>query len=69
MPCSSSRIVGAASVTPIRPGRRVSHPSALRSDSNLLAGLNVYAGQITHAAVAAALGIKYVEAARAIGGV
>ena len=42
---------------------------ALRSDPHLLAGLNVYAGQITHAAVAAALGIKYVEAARAIGGV
>jgi alanine dehydrogenase len=41
--------------------------AALRSDPHLLAGLNVYKGQITHAAVAAALGLKYVDARSAIG--
>jgi alanine dehydrogenase len=40
--------------------------AALRANPHLLAGLNVYEGQITHAAVANALGTKYVDAARAI---
>jgi alanine dehydrogenase len=40
--------------------------AALRANPHLLAGLNVYEGQITHAAVADALGTKYVDAARAI---
>jgi alanine dehydrogenase len=40
---------------------------ALRSDPHLLAGLNVYGGKITYAAVAAALGLEYVEARGAIG--
>ncbi len=41
--------------------------AALRADPHLLAGLNVHEGKITHAAVAEALGLKHVEAARAIG--
>jgi alanine dehydrogenase len=41
---------------------------ALRSDPHLLAGLNVYKGEITYAAVAAALGLPYREARNAIGG-
>jgi len=41
--------------------------AALRSDPHLMAGLNVYEGKITYAAVAEALGVKYVEASRAIG--
>ena len=40
--------------------------AALRANPHLLAGLNVYEGQITHPAVAEALGTKYVDAARAI---
>jgi alanine dehydrogenase len=40
---------------------------ALRADSHLLAGLNVYDGKITYSAVAEALGASYVPAARAIG--
>jgi alanine dehydrogenase len=40
---------------------------ALRADPHLLAGLNVYEGKITYAAVAEALGAPYVPAARAIG--
>jgi alanine dehydrogenase len=40
---------------------------ALRADPHLMAGLNVHEGKITHAAVAEALGVKHVEAARAIG--
>ena len=42
--------------------------AALRSNPHLLAGLNVHAGKVTHAAVAGALGIKYTEPARSIGG-
>jgi alanine dehydrogenase len=41
--------------------------AALRSDPHLLAGLNVYEGKITYAAVAEALGAKYVEPLRALG--
>ena len=41
--------------------------AALRSDPHLLAGLNVYEGKITYAAVAEALGLKYVEPLRALG--
>ncbi len=41
--------------------------AALRADPHLMAGLNVHDGKITHAAVAEALGLKHVEAARAIG--
>ncbi len=40
---------------------------ALRADPHLLAGLNVYEGKITHAAVAAALGEKPLAPERAIG--
>jgi len=40
---------------------------ALRADPHLLAGLNVYEGKITHAAVAEALGVKHVAAAQVIG--
>jgi alanine dehydrogenase len=40
---------------------------ALRADPHLMAGLNVHEGRITHAAVAEALGLNHVEAARAIG--
>lgn len=39
---------------------------ALRADPHLLAGLNVYAGKITYAAVAEALGIEHAEARAAI---
>ncbi len=39
---------------------------ALRSDPHLLAGLNVYDGKITYAAVAEALGAKYVDPLRAL---
>ena len=42
-------------------------PVAHGSDPHLLAGLNVHEGKITYAAVAEALGVKYVEASRAIG--
>ena len=42
--------------------------AALRSNPHLLAGLNVHAGKVTHAAVAGALGIQYTEPARSIGG-
>lgn len=41
--------------------------AALRADPHLLAGLNVHAGKVTHAAVADALGMEHVDAARAIG--
>jgi alanine dehydrogenase len=41
--------------------------AALRTDPHLRAGLNVHEGQITYAAVAEALGVPYVDAARAIG--
>jgi alanine dehydrogenase len=41
--------------------------AALRADPHLMAGLNVHEGKITHAAVAEALGQKYVEPARALG--
>jgi alanine dehydrogenase len=41
--------------------------AALRADPHLRAGLNVYEGQITYAAVADALGVGYVDALRAIG--
>ena len=40
--------------------------TALRANPHLLAGLNVFEGQITHAAVAEALGTPYVAPARAI---
>lgn len=40
---------------------------ALRGNPHLMAGLNVHEGNITHAAVAEALGAKHVEATRAIG--
>jgi alanine dehydrogenase len=40
--------------------------TALRANPHLLAGLNVFEGQITHAAVAEALGATYVDPARAI---
>ncbi|MEK7244467.1 MAG: alanine dehydrogenase, partial [Pseudomonadota bacterium] len=39
---------------------------ALAEDRHLLAGLNVHRGRITHPAVAEALKLDYVEAARAI---
>jgi alanine dehydrogenase len=42
--------------------------TALRSDPHLLAGLNVYEGKITYAAVAGALGLPYVDPLRALGG-
>ena len=40
---------------------------AMRDDPHLLQGLNVYKGQITHPAVAAALGLKVGDAAKLIG--
>src|SRR5262249_19971991 len=40
--------------------------AALRSDPHLLAGLNVYEGRITYAAVAEALGLPYLDAHRAL---
>lgn len=40
---------------------------ALLDDLNLLNGLNLHAGQVTHAAVAEALGLPYVEPRRALG--
>jgi alanine dehydrogenase len=40
--------------------------AALRADPHLLAGLNVYEGRITHAAVAEALGLPYVDPLRAL---
>jgi alanine dehydrogenase len=40
---------------------------ALRANPHLLAGLNVYEGQITHPAVAEALGVKCLDPVRAIG--
>lgn len=39
---------------------------ALRADPYLMAGLNVHEGKITHPAVAESLGVKHVEATRAI---
>ena len=39
---------------------------ALRADPHLLAGLNVYEGKITYPAVAEALGLPYLDPARAI---
>ena len=41
--------------------------AAMLADPHLLAGLNVHQGKITHAAVAEALGAKYVEARKALG--
>jgi alanine dehydrogenase len=41
---------------------------ALAADPHFLNGLNVHRGQITHAAVAEALGYEYVDARKAIGG-
>jgi alanine dehydrogenase len=41
---------------------------AMRDDPHLLSGLNVYKGQITHPAVAAALGLELGDARRLIGG-
>jgi alanine dehydrogenase len=41
---------------------------AMRDDPHLLHGLNVYKGQITHPAVAAALGLQLGDAGRLIGG-
>ncbi|MAC34435.1 MAG: alanine dehydrogenase [Haliea sp.] len=41
---------------------------ALNDDEHLRNGLNVHAGQVTHRAVAEALGYEYVEAMRALGG-
>ncbi len=41
--------------------------AALRADPHLMAGLNVHDGKVTHSAVAEALGMKHVEATRAIG--
>jgi alanine dehydrogenase len=40
---------------------------ALRANPHLLAGLNVYEGQITHPAVAEALGVQCLDPVRAIG--
>ena len=40
---------------------------ALLDDAHLLEGLNIHAGQVTHAAVAEALGFAYVEPRRALG--
>jgi alanine dehydrogenase len=40
---------------------------AMRDDPHLLAGLNVHCGNITHHAVAEALGLKLVDARKAIG--
>ena len=42
--------------------------AALAADPHLLAGLNVHAGQVTHPAVAEALGLAYREAAGAVVG-
>ena len=39
---------------------------AMREDPHLRAGLNVYRGEITHPAVAHALGVRHVEAAKAV---
>jgi alanine dehydrogenase len=41
---------------------------AMRDDPHLLSGLNVYQGEITHPAVAAALGLKLGDARRLVGG-
>ena len=41
---------------------------ALKDDEHLRNGLNVHAGQVTHRAVAEALGYEYVEAMSALGG-
>ena len=41
---------------------------ALRANPHLLAGLNIHAGQVTNAAVAAALGLPFVEPAAALAG-
>jgi len=40
---------------------------ALLDDPHLLAGLNIHAGQVTHPAVAEALGLPYVEPRGALG--
>jgi alanine dehydrogenase len=40
---------------------------ALLDDPHLLAGLNIHAGQVTHPAVAEALGLPFVEPRRALG--
>jgi alanine dehydrogenase len=40
--------------------------AALRADPHLLAGLNVYEGQITYRAVAEALGLKFLDPLRAL---
>jgi alanine dehydrogenase len=39
---------------------------ALEEDRHLLDGLNVHRGHVTHGAVARALGLEFVEPARAI---
>jgi alanine dehydrogenase len=41
--------------------------AALLADPHLLNGLNIHAGQITHAAVAEALGAQHVDARKALG--
>jgi alanine dehydrogenase len=41
--------------------------AAMLADPHLLAGLNVHRGQITHAAVAEALGAKFAEPRTALG--
>jgi alanine dehydrogenase len=40
----------------------------MKEDPHLLAGLNVRAGRITHAAVAAALKLKHLDAAASLKG-
>lgn len=42
--------------------------AAMRDDPHLLSGLNVHCGEVTHLAVAEALGVGHVEAGVAIGG-
>jgi len=41
--------------------------AALRDDPNLLAGLNVHRGRITHRAVAEALGVELPDARKVVG--
>ena len=46
--------------------RRIHHPQAIRDNPHLKAGLNVGLGQVTHEAVAQALGLAYVPAERVL---
>jgi len=42
--------------------------AALHNDPHLLAGLNIFRGQVTYRAVAEATGLTYTEPGRALGG-